>query len=112
VKNLSPEVWEVLNNYGWPGNIRELKNIIKRMVLLTRGEIAGIESLPEEMFLFSLDESQKEENDFKQQQEIMEKEMIEQALVKAMYNKTKAAKLLNIDRSTLYAKIEKWQIKS
>ena len=112
VEDLSPEVWELINNYEWPGNIREMKNIVKRMVLLTPGKIAGIESLPEEMFLFSKSDLPIEENDLKIQQEVMEKEMIEQVLAKVKFNKTKAAKLLNIDRSTLYAKIEKLQIKS
>ncbi len=111
VEELTPDVWEIFNNYEWPGNIRELKNIVKRMVLLSSGKKATMDSLPEEMFLLTRIKSSHTENDLKVQQELMEKEMIEDALSQAKYNKTKAAKMLNIDRSTLYAKMEKFQIK-
>ena len=110
VKQLSPEVLEILSNYDWPGNIRELKNIIKRLVLLSNGEIAYKECLPEEMIL-DLDHSfEPEGTDIKAWQENKERELIEKTLIEVKYNKTKAAKLLNIDRSTLYVKMEKYNI--
>jgi two-component system, NtrC family, response regulator HydG len=108
VKQLSPEVLEIFRNYDWPGNIRELKNIVKRLVLLSTGEIAHKDCLPEEMILDISHPFQPEETDIKAWQENIERELIEKTLREVKYNKSKAAKLLNIDRSTLYVKMEKY----
>ena len=110
VKQLSPEVLEIFRNYDWPGNIRELKNIIKRLVLLSTGEIAYKEGLPEEMILDINQPFQSVGTDIKAWQENKEKELIEKTLREVKYNKSQAAKLLNIDRSTLYVKMEKYNI--
>lgn len=113
VKGISQEVRDIFHRYEWPGNIRELKNIIKRMVLLTKSEISGIEVLPEEMFQhIDANVKPKAETNLKAIQEVNEKELIEKILLQVKYNKSKAAKLLNIDRSTLYAKLEKYNISS
>ena len=111
VVRLSAEVKNILLRYDWPGNLRELKNVIKRMVLLTRGEEAGIESLPEEMTA-SISPVNKVPTgtDLKAINEATERELIIETLKKVKYNKSQAAKLLNIDRTTLYNKIEKYQI--
>ncbi len=111
VITLSKEVKKVLFNYGWPGNLRELSNVIKRMVLLSPTETAEIDALPDEM-VFSLNEATNISIgfDLKVQNEINEKALIEETLKKAKYNKSKAAKMLNIDRKTLYAKMERYQI--
>ncbi len=108
VKQLSPEVLEIFGNYDWPGNIRELKNIIKRLILLSTGETAHKESLPEEMILDINHPFRPEGTDIKAWQENKERELIEKTLKEVNYNKSKAAKLLNIDRSTLYVKMEKY----
>ena len=109
VRDVSPEARDILNRYDWPGNIRELKNVIKRMVLLCTGDIAGVDALPDEM-LFAVNNNipQVRESDLKAQNEINEKNLIQKTLVQVRYNKSKAAKLLNIDRKTLYAKIERY----
>jgi DNA-binding NtrC family response regulator len=111
VRGMSEDALELLMAYDWPGNLRELKNVVKRMVLLSRGEIAGKETLPEEMLL-SIQNSQvtPEGPDLKAWQENKEKELILKTLEEVKYNKTKAARLLNIDRSTLYVKMEKYGI--
>src|SRR5690606_22853141 len=49
VSELADEVTEIFNAYDWPGNLRELKNVVKRMVLLSPGSRAEISALPEEM---------------------------------------------------------------
>lgn len=108
VKQLSPEVLEIFSNYDWPGNIRELKNIIKRSVLLSTGETAHKDCLPEEMILDIDHPFRPEGTDIKAWQENKERELIEKTLKTVNYNKSKAAKLLNIDRSTLYVKMEKY----
>ena len=111
VKRLSEEVLEIFRRYDWPGNLRELKNVIKRMVLLSTAEIAGIESLPAEM-IYSVRKPDvlPGSADIKAVNEANEKALITATLMQVKYNKSLAAKLLNIDRKTLYSKIDKYNI--
>jgi DNA-binding NtrC family response regulator len=116
IKSFSPEALKVLNAYGWPGNIRELRNIIERIVVLENEEIirpqhlamglaaeeAAAEkpagnwlTLPEEGL--SLEE--------------VEKNLISQALARAGGNQTKAAKLLNISYDTLRYQVKKYDLR-
>jgi len=111
VRQLSGEVMDVFQKYDWPGNLRELNNVIKRLVLLSKEETANLDALPAEMITEMSSESPKSSgSDLKALQESHEKEMIEKVLQEVRYNKSKAAKLLNIDRKTLYYKIEKYHI--
>lgn len=111
VQGFTTEVVSFFLAYHWPGNIRELKNIIKRMVLLCKEEKAGMEYLPEEMLSANKQAvSSGPPADLKAFKEISEKEMILKVLSEVQFNKTKAARKLNIDRSTLYAKMEKYGI--
>src|SRR5690606_12977132 len=125
VQKLDDKTYEVLRAYDWPGNLRELKNIVKRMVLLTKGTVAKVDSLPEEMLLnvelgdvqtpIQMEKPSGLSSDsldvnLKSQSEAHEKNLIIEALVKTKYNKSKAAQLLQIDRKTLYNKIEKYGI--
>lgn len=113
VTSISDGVKDIFELYDWPGNIRELKNVIKRMVLLTNGPVAEVSSLPDYM-VFSV--KNKEEtpslngDDLKSQSEAHERKLIIEVLQKVKYNKSKAAQLLNIDRKTLYNKLEKYNI--
>jgi two-component system, NtrC family, response regulator HydG len=109
VNRLSPEALTILKNYDWPGNLRELRNTIRRMVLLTKGTAAGKEELPEEM-LFVQKKVYVETMgvDLKAIQEMTEKEQIVKVLATVGGNKSKAARMLNIDRKTLYNKLEKY----
>lgn len=121
--DLSHEMMNYLRNYNWEGNIRELKNLIERIVIIaddmgkiceerimeSTGEVSGLsqESLHESLlFYHGKDESLKLENIL----EAVEKKVINEALSKSMGNKTKASKLLGIPRSTLYFKMEKYKI--
>ena len=110
VRELSKEVMDVFNKYDWPGNLRELNNVIKRLVLLSKEEVATLSALPAEMIIAMEDQQKPSGSDLKALQETHEKEMIEKVLQEVRYNKSKAAKLLNIDRKTLYYKIEKYHI--
>jgi two-component system response regulator HydG len=113
VKSLTDEVKSIFEKYEWPGNIRELKNVIKRMILLTNGDVAEVSSLPDYM-IYSI--KNKEEapsesgDDLKSQSEAHERKLILEVLEKVKYNKSKAAQVLNIDRKTLYNKLEKYNI--
>jgi two-component system response regulator HydG len=110
VKNISAEAKDLLLKYDWPGNLRELKNVIKRMVLLSPTETAEVDSLPEEMFISINQLPKPNTSDLKAINEVNEKALIIETLVKVKYNKSKAAKLLNIDRKTLYSKMDRYNI--
>ena len=110
VRELSKEVLDIFMKYDWPGNLRELNNVIKRLVLLSKEEVATSGALPAEMITAMEDTPKASGSDLKALQETHEKEMIEKVLQEVRYNKSKAAKLLNIDRKTLYYKIEKYHI--
>ncbi len=107
VKRLTPEIIQVFKKYDWPGNLRELRNVIKRSVLLSKDDVIGTELLPEEMISRAQTSNP---NDLKLVQETNERELILNALIQTRYNKTKAAQLLNIDRKTLYSKMEKYEL--
>ncbi|SEL14776.1 sigma-54-dependent transcriptional regulator [Parapedobacter koreensis] len=117
VEELSSEVTEIFRNYDWPGNLRELKNVIKRMVLLSPGAKAEVTALPEEMVFAiknppaTIEQAPSAENpDLRLHSEAHERKLILDVLQKAKYNKSKAAQMLNIDRKTLYNKMEKYGI--
>ena len=92
VMEISDEVKGIFEKYDWPGNIRELKNIIKRMVLLTNGSVAELSSLPDYM-IYSIknkDLNQVEGgDDLKSQSEAHERKLILEVLEKVKYNKSK-----------------------
>lgn len=105
---ISPDALAVLKNYHWPGNLRELRNVIRRAVLFTRGDIITADSLP-------LLTTRKEESFPKMDISLSvepeeEKERILRALEQVKGNKTKAAILLQIDRKTLYNKMHQYNI--
>ncbi|HUC81176.1 MAG TPA: sigma-54 dependent transcriptional regulator, partial [Flavisolibacter sp.] len=139
VRRLSPEVETIFRNYVWYGNLRELRNVIKRATLLTDGEEIEPTALPFEISNFNKLQFEKGPqietvtNSYSQAQPMpvaieedepqrslsettlkgasidAEYEMILKALKKVNFNKSKAAKLLNIDRKTLYNKMKQYQ---
>ncbi len=116
VSSFTPRVMEILKSYSWPGNLRELRNCIRRAVLLAEHSAADINTLPTEM-LFSPEDhgaagqKQQDETDLKAVQEANETILILKTLEKVRHNKSKAAKLLNIDRKTLYNKLSRYNIR-
>jgi two-component system response regulator HydG len=115
VRGFDPEVMHIFKTYDWPGNLRELRNVVKRAVLLTQEEYVSIQALPPEMIMAARNPVHKASSDapvydLKALQEIQEKEMIIKTLQEVRYNKSKAARILNIDRKTLYLKMEKYGI--
>ena len=113
IKTFDRDVLELFEKYDWPGNLREMKNVVKRSVLLSTGETIKLETIPPEM-LENVRQSGKEKMatvyDLKALQEVQEREMIIKTLREVRYNKSKAARILNIDRKTLYMKMEKYGI--
>lgn len=108
VLGFSQPVIDLFLTYDWPGNLREMKNIIKRSVLLTKGDQVQKDVLPQEMFDNPVQE--KPESEFQLYSSKDEEKAILDALEKAKFNKTKAAQLLGIDRKTLYNKIKLYNI--
>lgn len=108
VKGFDKEVIERLLTYSWPGNIREIKNVIRRGVLLASNGLITKHHLPSIMFISEARNEQPSVSttDLKSMAESQEKATIMSVLKKTYFNKTKAAQLLNIDRKTLYNKIK------
>lgn len=114
IKTFDDEVLKLFENYDWPGNLREMKNVVKRAVLLSMGDNITLNALPEEMIdnMRAMDTRKKTAGvyDLKALQEVQEREMILKTLQEVRYNKSKAARILNIDRKTLYLKMDKYGI--
>lgn len=133
IKKFSNEVESIFRSYVWYGNLRELKNVIKRATLLSDGHEIEATSLPFEISHYSKLQFDKQpdpasvnsmpttineiadsprtisETTLKGASIDAEYEMILKALKKVNFNKSKAAKLLNIDRKTLYNKMKQYQ---
>ncbi|MFP9100693.1 sigma-54-dependent transcriptional regulator [Flavobacterium sp. RHBU_24] len=106
IEGFSPEVEALFKTYDWPGNLREMKNIIKRSVLLEKSDTIQLEVLPSEMREPAAAATVEHLGYSKENEEAA----IKKALEKTNYNKSKAAKLLDIDRKTLYNKLKLYNI--
>jgi len=103
IKSISPEAIKSLQNYNWPGNVRQLKNLIYRTTLVTDKAV-----LEESDFQFpDLADSgfEIEDLDLNRMKRLLEIKMIKKALRKFKYNKSKTAAALGISRKSLYSKI-------
>ncbi len=115
-KTLSNEAMSALSNYDWPGNIRELQNIIERAVALSRNEVINAEELPIPVDEFVTLTKNPLEHEKKRSLIVttlseQEKNAIIEALNKYGGNQTKVAKVLGISTTTLWRKIKKYRIK-
>ncbi|PRY85689.1 sigma-54-dependent transcriptional regulator [Mongoliibacter ruber] len=108
VSTVDPKVLDLFRNYGWPGNLRELKNIIRRAVLLSKGDSITLDLLPQELTTKNTAGLPSHTHTFKESMIAQEKENIIKALETAKQNKSQAAKILGMDRKTLYNKLEKY----
>ncbi|MDH4222541.1 MAG: sigma-54 dependent transcriptional regulator [candidate division Zixibacteria bacterium] len=110
-KGIAPESMQSLIDYSWPGNVRELENIIERAVLLTTGELINQNTLPENILqnkpLGLVQPAQPELPGL----ESIEKAYIFWVLNQTGWQKSKASQILGIDTSTLYRKIERYNLK-
>jgi DNA-binding NtrC family response regulator len=118
IAGLSPDAQEALQDYDWPGNIRELRAALEHAVALSRGERIGVRDLPHRIVgkndAMALKRSQGDTNKSASSHlnlEAMEKTFIVQALGLTHDNVTEAARLLGISRRTLHRKIKAYQIK-
>jgi len=114
ITGFSEEVNNCFLNYNWPGNIRELRNVIRKISLLTEGSTIPLAVLPEELVIKggknTSEPNLKAKAAYKKaslRNARLDAELstILTVLKQVSFNKSKAAKILNIDRKTLYAKI-------
>lgn len=120
IEGFVPEVEKIFLDYNWPGNLREMNNIIKRAALLTSKDAITLETLPQEIIFqskFNLIEDNKDSishakdmPDLKSAALHAEYEKILEVLRKVNFNKSKAALILNIDRKTLYNKMKTFNL--
>ncbi len=103
---ISPDMMRALTNYYFPGNVRELENLIERAVTLGNGQQLDLDDLPQEVREVALGAEQERER--QPTLEERECEYIKQVLEQTGGNKTRAAQILGIDRVSLWRKIKKF----
>ncbi|MBN2143915.1 MAG: sigma 54-interacting transcriptional regulator [Candidatus Aureabacteria bacterium] len=126
VTGLDPKIKNILLNYNWPGNIRELENIIEKGVVLSRKDVIDKSVLPDQMLhhetghdheKFDIEKWISIESKRYSHSDIysgvigrIEKILIEKLLVQTNYNKSRTASILGINRNTLKAKIREYNL--
>jgi two-component system, NtrC family, response regulator AtoC len=112
VKGLSPEAAERLSSYAWPGNVRELRNAIERGVALTQHENITVDDLPERIRAYKVSHVLVASQDPEELVNLaeVEKRYIARVLGAVGGNKSTAARILGIDRTTLYKKLQQYKI--
>jgi transcriptional regulator with PAS, ATPase and Fis domain len=114
IKDLNKEAKELFLDYNWPGNVRELKNALERAMIFEEDSFISTKYIPIRLNSNSSSLSKPSSDEFSDKNislPEMEKKLLLNALKKAMGNKTKAAKLLNITRDKLRYRIKKNGIK-
>jgi len=116
---INKDAMELLLNYLWPGNIRELENVIERATILCEGDVITRNDLPDKLIKldskkvnipFSQDGSETKSGQSSLTLHESEKQMIIEALKKCKFNKTKAAQMLGITRRALYTRLKRYNI--
>lgn len=112
--DISKETMKVLQMYSWKGNIRELKNTMENLVILSRGDTIEIDDIPEYILESSkkIDLGEDYTMDLNKAIVKVEVNAIKKALSITNGNKAKASKILNIPRTTLYYKMEQYKIRN
>ena len=117
VKRLAPKAMELLVRYPWPGNVRELENLVERLVILSEGDVVEVEDLPQRFRETGSLGGDAESIDFPesgfnlpQALAEFERRLILKALERSNWVKSRAAQLLNLNRTTLIEKMKKQQI--
>ena len=120
VQGISPDVLERFKGYSWPGNIRELRNAIEFSVMISDGEdLISWKDLPGQLRMTLLyreppsDNTPQRHDPLRQERqgvEESEKQLYQKALLMANGNRSEAAKVLDVGRSTLYRKLRKYKL--
>ena len=103
LQGVSPDGMQAMLDYDWPGNIRQLEHAVEHILIHCKQPVADVDDIPAEIVqsrpLVAMPGGESEDQE---QQSVLD------ALEKTAWNKAKAARLLGIDRKTLYRKIEKF----
>jgi transcriptional regulator with PAS, ATPase and Fis domain len=119
ITGLTPETLAALKAYAWPGNIRQLENVLERMILMSEGQVLSVEDLPDEIscLVVSRMESDHQESQpslkqiVRRQTQSLERELIEKALEETNGNVTRAAEKLGLSRKGLQLKMKELGVK-
>jgi len=117
VQGLAPEAWKILKGFRWPGNIRELQNVIERLIILSKNPIIGVNEIPGYIKrAHEIKDSSRgldpggalpDRLSLEKCVQQFETNLIVDALKKSGFNKTKAAGILGLTRSTFRYKLAK-----
>jgi transcriptional regulator with GAF, ATPase, and Fis domain len=116
VTQIDDDALALLKACGWPGNIRQLENVIERAVVIAEGDTLTLRDMPAELFQGDESEAPMTVNaepelapvsNFRNERDRFEREQIEQAMEAAAGNKAKAARILGIARTTLASRMKK-----
>lgn len=113
-KTIDQPIIQLMHTYDWPGNIRELMNVLERLFVLTEGDHISIKNIPQSLFPEhqqpAMEAQHKRSETLKVAMAEEERDDIERTLKQVKGNKSQAAKLLGISRATLYNKISRFSI--
>ena len=108
IRDITSDTMEILMDYSWPGNVKELENSIQHAFLLSEGEVIERKLLPSRILHEVLTEKNEGITSFEEN----EKRFLMKILQECNWNKLQVAKQLNVSRSTLYAKLKKYNLMS
>ena len=111
IDSIEVSVMQMLKKYSWPGNIRELRNIIERLVVMAQDRKISGDDLPLEIQEIDSDMNRVFSEDLKGATQDFEKEYIMEIMRRNSWNVTKASREMNIARKTLYKKLNDYGIK-
>lgn len=109
VTEISPEAMDILKNYDYPGNVRELENIVERGVAITGGHTIEVAHLPDDLRELNIRTFRKKEGHIPSLQE-QERDYIRWVLAETNGNQTLAAQILGIDRVSLWRKLKRYAL--
>lgn len=111
VEGISQEALQFLMEHNWPGNVRELENVIERAVIINRGGVVLPSDLPQSLVKRGSESSTSQFQPAQMTLQEVEKAHIQRTLEKHEWNILRTARVLGIDRSTLYAKIKRYGLR-
>jgi two-component system nitrogen regulation response regulator NtrX len=101
-KSFEPEVWDAFESYSWPGNARELRNVVERMAILSHGDLLNSGAIPLEL---KLQRESGPRSSVQEARESAEREHVLRALEESGWNVSSAARALGMERTNLHKRI-------
>jgi len=101
-KSFDPDVWEAFEEYSWPGNARELRNVVERMAILSHGDVLNAGAIPLEL---KLQRESGPRSSVQEARESAEREHVMRALEESGWNVSSAARALGMERTNLHKRI-------